>query len=172
MIVLDVDGVLADFVTAALHAHSRMESHDEIKSWDFYKEWGLTPEEFWAKCRGRDFWMSIQPYPEAIDLLSDLQALGEVVICTTPSDDNECPGAKFEWLRHHFGLKPDQVCITGNKAILAHRGNLLIDDNPFNVAEFVAAGGFGYGFPRPWNNFAIRNTIGAADAFMEFSPYA
>lgn len=162
MIVLDVDGVLADFVTAAIKAHGRSEKHDEIKDWNFYENWGLTAEQFWAKCKGREFWMSIEPYPEAVSILRCCEAMDETILCTSPSNDDSCPGAKLEWIRHWFGITPDRVCVTGRKAIFAHSSNILIDDSIENLSDFSAAGGFVLGWPRPWNNFSSINTLALA----------
>jgi 5'(3')-deoxyribonucleotidase len=150
--VLDCDGVLADFVTATIKAHGRHESHSEILSWDYFEDWGLSPAQFWEKCRGFDFWVNILPYRWAETLLSHLRSqYDEVVICTAPSNDPECLEAKLEWLNVNFGIGIGDVFIGRKKYLLAKPNHTLIDDNIDNCKAFVEHGGQAQLFTQPWN---------------------
>lgn len=159
-ILLDCDGVLADFVSAALLAHDRPETHDEWHYWDFYRRWCLTAEDFWRPMRGAAWWFGIKPYPWAADLL---KALGDVTIVTAPNSDPECPRGKLDWLRAHFGITHKRVVIAERKEILAHPGTVLIDDYSLNVNNFRDHGGNSILFPQPWN---CRSAEAGPDAWQ------
>ncbi len=152
-ILLDMDGVVADFVTAALKAHGRTETHDDITSWNFYEAWGMTAAEFWAPCRGKDFWFNIEPYPWAVDLYRGIAKNFPVTISTAPSNDSECARGKYEWLEKHLGVKPSDVMVGGRKYLLANPLHILIDDSPGNVNKFRERSGLAVGFKQPWNKF-------------------
>lgn len=62
-IYLDMDGVLCDFVGAACKLHGRDPA--TVTHWNFFKDWGMTAEEFWRPIHeaGEDFWANLEPYP-------------------------------------------------------------------------------------------------------------
>lgn len=151
-ILLDCDGVLADFVTAAIKTCGRKEEHDDIRGWGFFEDWGLTEDEFWEKCKGREFWMSLKPYPWAKRLLKGLKREGDVTIMTSPSQDYECAGAKIEWLEKNLGVNYKDVSITHKKKIAANPSSLIIDDKPSHIDDFRSRGGRGILFSQPWNS--------------------
>lgn len=155
-ILVDCDGVLADFVSSAARVHGKS---PEILSWDFWLEWGLEPEEFWAPLATRDFWLGLQPYKWANDFLASLRELGEVTICTSPMHLNTevCIGAKLDWLESYFGIRPVDVMVGRKKWLMAGKGRVLIDDYEENVSKFWQAGGSSILFPQPWNLSAGKN---------------
>lgn len=150
-ILADMDGVIVDFVSAALAAHGRNEPHDSVTTWDFWKDqWGMSSSEFWSKCRGYDFWFGLKPYPWAKEFYESLKSLGEVTITTAPSMDPDCIRAKIDWLNHHLGVHPSDV-MCGQKKWLMARNGLLIDDSPENCLQFKLKKGSVVMFPQPWN---------------------
>lgn len=155
-ILLDCDGVLADFVGAAAKVHGKS---PEVMSWDFWVEWGMEPEQFWAPLATRDFWLGIKPYKWANDLLSSLREFGEVTVCTAPMNFNTeiCAGAKLDWLESYFGIQPDDVMIGRKKWLMAGKSSVLVDDSEYNIGRFWRAGGSAILFPQPWNASAGRN---------------
>jgi 5'(3')-deoxyribonucleotidase len=151
---LDCDGVLANFVKAACKAHNRP---NDISRWDFIKDWDMTPGQFWSKCRGKDFWLKLEEFEYAQDLVAELRELcvdysAELTITTAPSADPECVNAKLEWLYHHFGFYSHDVILGPKKWVMAHPRSILIDDKPENVKKFNEYSGYGLLFPQPWNN--------------------
>lgn len=155
-ILLDCDGVLADFVGGAARVHERS---PEILSWDFWLEWGMEPGEFWAPLATREFWLSLRPYRWATELLDSLRAVGDVTVCTTALHLNtgECVGAKLDWLESYFAIHPSDVVIGRKKWLMAGKDTVLIDDCDENVGRFWRAGGSAILFPQPWNASAGRN---------------
>ena len=162
-ILLDLDGVLADFVSATLVRHRRGESHDQILKWDYFTDWGMTDAEFWAPLRGGGFWTGIKPYPWAREFYRKLATLGEVTIATAPNLDPECIPAKIKWVEQHLGVDQDHVMCGRRKHLMASPGTLLIDDGPHNIARHITelaanlegdhelAGRHAILFPQPWN---------------------
>lgn len=155
-ILLDCDGVLADFVGGAAEVHGKSA---EIMSWDFWHEWGLEPEEFWAPLATREFWLGLKPYRWSNDLIDGLRSAGNVSIVTAPMHLNTeiCVGAKLDWLESYFGIRPEDVIFTRKKWIMAGRNRVLIDDSDDNCGKFWNAGGSAIIFPQPWNVSAGRN---------------
>ncbi len=146
---IDSDGVLADFVSGAIAAHGRSESHNDIKSWDFYESWGMTQEQFWSPLRSKDFWLSLEPYPWAQTLLD---AVGTFTIATAPPLNPDSVTAKLEWLNSHFGIKTTDVMVGSKKWLMSNEKSILVDDNPNNIEAFSEYGdGDGILFPQPWN---------------------
>lgn len=155
---LDMDGVIADFVTGCFIQHNRPElKPDHVFTWDFHKTMLRCDDEqkikeFWDS-KGFDFWANLPLEPWAYGIISTVQALfGDRVLIVTsvPSSPASYDG-KREWIRKHFPIYKDRVCACTPKWMLAHPNALLIDDRDENVEEFVKHGGRGILFPRSWN---------------------
>jgi len=154
-ILLDCDGVLADFVTGTICAHGiRDFDHDDVDCWAYYEKWGLTAAQFWDKCSGREFWETLPPYPWAVELYRKLSEIGEVTIVTSPPRDPEACTGKMNWLRAVLGIDPGQVFVGSRKSLMARYDNILIDDHTGNTDPFEAHGGAVFLFPQPWNGYA------------------
>jgi len=145
-ILVDCDGVLANFVKASLAAHGRRETEADCRRYDYYLDWPISTTQFLSKVRGYDFWFGMEEYPWARELL---RRIGDYTISTKPSVDRECGVGKFDWLRQR-GVKIGDVMV-GRKKWLMAPGSLLIDDHEMNCVEFRAAGGKAIVFPQPWN---------------------
>lgn len=153
-ILLDVDGVLADFMGAALHAHSaNVRLEDWPKGhWGIADVLGISEEDFWKPIDNYDFWVSVPLICGAWEFVDKLAHLAPVTFCTVPSKSAACAAAKITWLRQHFGEKFGSCyMIGGAKHLFAKPGRLLIDDNDMNVQNFRKEEGAAYLFPRVWN---------------------
>ena len=153
-ILLDMDGVLVNFVKAASAAHGRPYEPEKITQFSMAELWGLSVPEFWKPLVGQQFWADMEPYPWASELLAALREIAPVTICTAPSIDYHCCGAKREWLHQHFGIKSSDVVLANKKWLLAAPNHLLIDDSDRKVKQFKNAGGRAIIFPQPWNECA------------------
>lgn len=157
-ILLDCDGVLADFISAAIKRHKKDMSVDEWKVWNHHEEdWGMTDEEFWIPLKGEDFWYNLEFYPWSKELLNNLQRLGKVTIVTAPTKDPGCFSGKYRWLTEKLNINHDDIIIGRSKHLLANKYSILIDDNPRNIMEFVLRGGNGVTFPQPWSSTEFKN---------------
>lgn len=150
-ILLDCDGVLADFVSASLKIHKRLEKHRDIKKFNFYTDWGMSSEEFWEPLRGSFFWENLRPYPWSAQFLRELKLHGDITIVTSPSTDPECCTGKMKWLERNFNFSPTDIVVGSKKWLLAGNG-ILIDDSQDNANRFRQNGGLAILFPQSWNS--------------------
>jgi len=153
-ILLDQDGILANFFNAALEVHGREDLAGEWPKgvWAMETVMGLTPAEFWEPLDHYGFWReTVCPYPRIVWFYQELSRRLPVVICTSPSENSQCAAAKIDWLRHYLG-KDVKYMIGAQKHLMARPSNLLIDDSDKNVGMFRAAGGTAILFPCVWNS--------------------
>lgn len=157
MILLDLDGVLADFTGGANDVHGR--PLYVVAKWDWYSDWGMSDDEFWEPIKqlGHCFYARHVPqYPWAADLL---RLVKDYIIVTANPLHSGLASGKTDWIRKHIGYDAPVIttCSGGNfhaadlKAMLAGPDRILIDDSDENVAAFRAAGGKAITFPQPWN---------------------
>lgn len=158
-ILLDCDGVLADFLSSALEKlnaklgrTTTVADYVRFNNWNIHDVYGLRASEFWAIIEeGHCLWNNIKPFPWAKDLVKYCEQFGRVTIATTPSFSPECASQKTAWLRDNLGIFNDAVMIGGRKELMGKPGNFLIDDNATNVEKFIEAGGDGVVVPSNWN---------------------
>lgn len=151
LILLDLDGVLADFNGGACEVHNKPLYVPE--KWDYFTDWGMTSDEFWKPIEdaGHCFYTNkVRPYPWAADLLRLVRQYGDFVIATANPLHPGLAASKTEWIRRYVGDNA-QVMMGNRKDLLAAPGRVLIDDNDENVRKFVAGGGHGIRFPQLWN---------------------
>lgn len=161
IIFLDMDGVLADFVQAALRVHFGNEWRDVLRAWpkgayETYDHMGITVDQFWAKINkcGADFWAGLPLFPWTDSLIKACQALGTICVLSSPSRHPDCVQGKLRWIRRVFGEKFRNYIFAPkqHKYLLAAPGRYLVEDSEQNAAEFVEAGGGGAVIiPQPWN---------------------
>lgn len=167
-IFLDMDGVLTDFVSAALRVHGRP---DALERWpagerDVPKMLNLSRTQFWnvIDAQGAGFWESLEPFPWFSELIALAREFAPVTILTAPSLAPHCLEGKVKWLHAHFpkdkGRLFTDYLIGSHKHLLARPGRVLIDDAESQVEAFRASDGSAILFPQIWNaNFAIEDRL-------------
>lgn len=150
-IYLDCDGVLANFNKAAFAVIGKDYDEDTKLEWNFWRHYGIKDEDFYSKIKGYDFWYNIEQFPWTKRLISSLSEIGDLYICTAPTDDAQCLAAKWDWLRYKCNLAPDRIIMTSSKDKLAHSKAVLIDDRVLNVRKFIKRNGHGLLFPNQFN---------------------
>lgn len=156
---VDLDGVLADFVEAACYEHCvenpYKASDEHLGTFDIAKATGIDNDEFWEPMNDHEFWLNLKLMPDAVHILMTIDKFFEpenVAICTAPSRSPESASGKMEWVQKMLPQYRRRLIITPAKHFLAHRGVLLIDDRDCNVKKFVADDGYGILYPRKWNS--------------------
>ena len=142
-LVLDVDGVLADFVGATMQFLERNYGiyHDEpLKTWDFMDTPTLRP--FRRVARGHwttpGFVAGLQPIPGTIQVVNEARHLANVRFATSPMDSNPTWRAERNtWLAQHFGAQEGDVLHTVKKS--EQPGHVFVDDKFENVVEYQLA---------------------------------
>lgn len=157
LIGLDVDGVVADLVSALLdQVHVRSGKRfviDQVRQFDLRATLG----DLWTL--GHDilcepgFAQSLLPYPDAVEGVRALRKMARVVFVTTPyaasptwSDD------RARWLETHLGAVRRDIVHLEDKTVFG--GRLLIDDSPAQLEAWVATGRPAVRVVQPWNQDA------------------
>lgn len=175
-ILLDVDGVLADFVTPALAVINTITG-------DAYRPQDITQHDITLACKLTDaqikhweaaisapgFCASIQPYP-SVDLhLERLRSVGDVIAVTAPLTVGNYDAAphwlpeRYDWLRRmSFGHK--EIIFASDKSFID--GNYFVDDKVSNVEAWLKRQNWcghmsAFVFAQPWNlkhkRFSIKS---------------
>jgi 5'(3')-deoxyribonucleotidase len=141
-VLLDVDGVLADFVghtLTLLGEHAPPGGRDAFTSWDMLS---LMSPEARAMCSHgwrRQGWCATMPtLPDAQNAVDRLGLRAEVVYATAPMAD--APNWMWErskWLERVFAADPRSVVFTHDKAHVW--GDVFVDDKSENVDGWASA---------------------------------
>ena len=138
LILLDLDGVLADFERGFILAWQRaypglatvaFEDRINFHLAEDYPEAQRPLAQALMTAPG--FISGLPPVPGAIEGYRALIATGlDVHICTSPLRvHTHCVGEKFEWVGRHLGTAAaERMIMTRDKTLV--RGDLLIDDRP------------------------------------------
>lgn len=154
---VDLDGVLCDFVSGVCDLHDRENPYDDpgnLGVYEFSKLWGMTPEEFYGPTRSREFWANLVPYGDAGETMRLLSGwLGpENVAILTSLANAEAAAGKYDWVARHFPDYLGRLMVARCKHFCAHPRAMLLDDDPRNCERFRAWGGTAVVVPRPWNS--------------------
>ncbi|WP_041863188.1 5'-3'-deoxyribonucleotidase [Bordetella petrii] len=138
LILLDQDGVLADFEHAFLaawrarHPDIAPVPYENRRSFRILDDY---PPELRARAEAiytaPGFIRDLPPVPGAVEAYRELLALGmDVRICTSPLLQFEnCVAEKYLWVERHLGrAATERLVLTRDKTLV--RGDLLIDDKP------------------------------------------
>lgn len=166
IILLDVDGVLADFHGGILELIRDLFGLNltiqDFKNWDYTSalESEQMKKELREHIKQAGFISGLKPYPEAQEAVGKLRALSEVYCVTSPN--HTVPTwipERYEWLTHYFSISPQDVILTGKKHLID--GDVMIDDHPGNVASWNTKhpNGFGYLWDRPYTKDAYLPRI-------------
>ena len=139
---LDMDGVIANFFDALAQKFEK----------NHWKEIGNIEKSI-LKLQGTDFFNTIEPYDNSLELVNFVEDLteGDWGICSSPlrGDRDNSAYWKRRWLERHFILPDiDKLIFTGMKEKFAVNKldgspNILVDDKPTNIDRWVAKGGIG-----------------------------
>lgn len=153
IILCDMDGVIANLVGALIRTHGLNLSDSDWDKFDKHHEWGMTTDELFAPTKDNRWWLELEPYPWAEELLTELRKLGKVIFCTAPPPDASVPSQKVQWLREHGFLAADSTdyIITRFKHLNAGPGVILLDDADHMIDQYRSCSGHALQFPQPWN---------------------
>lgn len=156
----DMDGVLVDFVGAALRLHRATDLYKKypgaLGTFDIEKILGITQDQLWAPINAQPgFWENLEKTPEAdwiVETLTRIFGQENVIILTAPAMGDECFIGKRQWLRRHFPQFISRLAYAKDKSKFASHRHVLLDDADKNVTPFQRAGGQGVLVPRLWNS--------------------
>lgn len=137
-ILIDVDGVLANFSGHVIRTAGVDMTIDDVTQWDLFSLMGDAGVEAKKRLKDPDWWLGIAPMPGAQDAIDRLRHDGRELIAVT-SPWISCKGwgwARREWLKACFGIRHNEVIITSAKHLV--RGSMIIDDKPETVRKWSA----------------------------------
>lgn len=166
-ILVDVDGVLANYPEAAARVLSRESGKviraEDIRTFDVLQ---TIPNDvtLHAMCKRKfvqtGFCESIPVYEGAAEAIEKLRSEHDVYFVTAPLVTSRAwLPERLEWLVKYFNADPERVVFASHKHIVS--GDVLIEDNPENVTEWLNhnPNGLALLWDRPYNtNVAIKTT--------------
>lgn len=158
LFLLDVDGVICNFIDGLIKSHGWGLVHDDFASWSHHNTLGVSDAEMWSVTNEDGWWLGLDEYPWAHRLVDGLRERGDVIFCTSPSLDYKCPSQKVRWLREHGFMdeRKNDYQIGPRKDLNAKSGAMLIDDSDSNTEKYAESGGFAILFPQPWNEARVN----------------
>jgi hypothetical protein len=166
---LDLDGVLVNFVQGSLDIHGIKMDAEMLYSgnegkWDFVQILGMMQPAFW-KPMDEEFWAKLDPMPDCFQILELVEnrfKRENVMILTSPSSNYGCHAGKIRWMERHLPRHYSKTAghmFGSRKELLARPNNVLVDDRDKNVDDFTSHGGRAILVPRIWNRLHdIRHT--------------
>lgn len=150
-VLLDVDGVLGDFVSVWLdtirrHCALRIEPR-EVTGWDLFEVLAHRfPDDFtlsrakdacYTAAKSEGFHDELQPYDGAQDGVARLARVADVYVVTSPWHGPWWCYERDGWLGEHFGIQRSHIVHTNAKHLCA--GDVFVDDRPENVSAWHEA---------------------------------
>lgn len=151
-VLLDVDGVLADFAGALLRWAGPQYTREQLTEWDLMKAIGLEDRQhlFDEYASEPGFCESLQVIDGALGLVDELRRVADIVLVTSPySAARLWTFERLRWLEKHFGISKHDVIFAKRKYLV--KGDIMIDDAPHNIEAFIDQGGLGLLIDQPWN---------------------
>lgn len=179
-ILIDVDGVLNDFVGELMRRHGFPDYHHGMYpiecgyniSAAIGKFLGaeIPREKFWGDL-DREFWATVPKSAEADIILGYANSVvptERMCIATAPTHDPLSAAGKVDWIYSKLPkVFARQFLIGAPKQFMAHPHALLVDDSDENVATFRRWGGQAFLVPRPWNSAYGQSTMVAIHDFFQ-----
>lgn len=165
-VLIDVDGVLADFLAPSLPILERLTGRpwttSDFKTWDLFDTVPRVHEKpFFDAVNQLGWCRNIPVFAGAQEGVRRLRELAEVYIVTSPM--NHVPTWTHEregWLRDHFDISHKKVVHTSAKYLCV--GDVLVDDKPANIQawEEEHPDGLGLLWDQPYNReFRARHRV-------------
>lgn len=151
-ILLDVDGVIADYVGSLLEFIHDITGffydRDEITTWDIFESLKVNDatlkvikQSWFDACGTGDICYNIKPFEGAIDFVSNLRKDGHsVVALTSQMQVSNWAMQREQWLKDYFAFDGDDIIFTSGKHHV--QGNIFIDDSDKNVVKYYDHNGW------------------------------
>jgi hypothetical protein len=168
ILLLDIDGVLADFNQSANDFHKFNIDRSKM-TWSFWKQFNMTDGDFWSPL-DENFWANLPPTKELSEIISLVERFfGEYVyLCSSPCLTPGCATGKARWVEKHLPKYSRKLLLVSDKHLFAKYGRVLIDDNEDNCRKWRDFG-IACTVPRPWNSLKYKepDLIGHLTRFLE-----
>lgn len=157
---IDMDGVLVDFLAAALKIHNRSWESLERGVWHgSATAFSMSPDEFWSPFT-EEAWATMPPTAtcyELINMLASKFGMENLCILSYPVSASSCAG-KWTWCQKNLPMFEGRINLSTCKHFSAHKDAVLVDDQFANVMSFEDSGGKGVLVPY-FSNFAHNEPV-------------
>ena len=164
-VLLDIDGVLADFTRAVYRWFGlEYEEHPEPGVYHYTEKriqelTGTPAGMFWKVIDNYEFWRNIPKYPWTHALIRQVTALvgKENVWLISSVPFPTASAGRQMWIQEqlHETFWMFRTLLGSPKFLCARKGHVLIDDSDVNCDNFSAWGGKTVLFPAMWNRRLI-----------------
>lgn len=154
-VVLDVDGVLADFVAATLryllekHRVEIRPSH--INVWDIVSVPEIKPykEDLWKAWAQKGYAQNLPVIEGTQETVALLRRYANIKFATAPMKANPTwIKERNAWLRRYFDARTVDITHTDKKSVVP--GHFFVDDKPANIEEYAGVHKDAHVFLRLW----------------------
>lgn len=165
-ILVDMDDTIEELLDPWLDylnkKYSLHVTRDDVTSWDICQTFPmLTEEQVFEPLGDEELWKKVKPYPDAVEYLQRLIEDGHIVYIVTASHYHTIDMKLNHVLFKYFPfIKYDDIIIARRKDMI--RGDVLIDDNPFNLLNGVHKGIL---FDKPHNQWCDTTKSGICRAY-------
>ena len=174
IVLLDVDGVLCDFVAGVMRSVATCsDERADLSDWDFLGKLSLHAKRaYLADSAKPGFCYGLDPLSGAVEGVQALREDGhDLVAVTAPL--LHCPtweGERREWLRQYFGFTARDVVFTSRKDLV--HGDVLVDDKPEHVIEWERRWlKSGVLWAQPYNRHATARRLRRTDDWQHVREY-
>jgi 5'(3')-deoxyribonucleotidase len=165
---LDVDGVLIDFLTPALAIASQISGKtftiNDLTSWDIFDTVGKEYEEAcYNEYKKEGFCYDLKPYPGAVEAIDRLRERADLYIVTSPMSGRNWVHERTEALKKHFNISRNRIIFTSVKHLVS--GHVFVDDRAEHARRWKAVNqGAAVIWEQPYNkNDVSRGAIRTND---------
>jgi 5'(3')-deoxyribonucleotidase len=144
VVLLDCDGILSDFIGAALLAlraeSGQVYSREDIFTWEVFDSLPAQAQDHkrqvYELLKGKLGCLTMRVYDGAKEGVKRLEELADVVIVTSPFPGSATWASEREtWLKNHFGIHHDRVIHAHNKRHI--KGDFFVDDRTSHVVTWA-----------------------------------
>lgn len=146
VVLLDCDGVLANFIQATLDGLQSVMphnlTHDSITTWEVFDSFPQEAQQHrssvYAYLKKEGGCLGIPLYPGSQGGVARLQNIADVIIVTSPFKGSKTwTHEREQWLEEYFNIEHTEVIHAKRKEFV--RGDFLIDDKPENLQSWREA---------------------------------
>ena len=160
VILLDIDGVVCDFVGPVVGLiNSRLATNykpSDVTDWDIMGSLGVGKIDagvVYSRIKSEGFCAGLPAYPGAKDGVAALMEMAEVHPCTSPFASKYWLAEREQWLVN-FGFSRKAVTFTHAKHLM--RGDILVDDKAETISRWGLTNPTGaLLYNQPWNNSRV-----------------
>ena len=155
VLLLDVDGVLADFVGGTIRTLRSVGvdlSREDVTAMDIFKGDKALEAAFKHKLSTEGgFCSRLEPLHGAAEFVERARDVYDVVIVTAPYDVVGWCDERIAWIQAHLGLPRSSVVFAHRKELVA--GDALVEDSARNASKWAKAHPEGSAIlvDQPWN---------------------